>query len=72
MSNRHNRRAAAAAKKRQASPFDRAGLIRLTLAAIVAAGAEGGTLILPDGETIHLQGDDARAIAGTGPATGHA
>ena len=68
MNNRH----ADVAKKRKAPPFDRAGLIRLTLAAIAAAGAEGGTLILPDGETLHLQGDAARAMAGTRPARGHA
>jgi hypothetical protein len=71
MTNRHNRRADAA-KKRRVPPFDRAGLIRLTLAAIGAAGAEAGTLILPDGETIHLQGEDARAMAGAVPARGRA
>jgi hypothetical protein len=65
-------RRAATAKENPAPPFDRAGLIRLTLAAIAAAGAEGGTLILPDGEVLGLQGNDARAMAGTGPARGHA
>jgi hypothetical protein len=71
MNNRHNRRANAA-KKREVPPFDRAGLIRLTLAALAATGAEVGTLILPDGETLHLQGDAARAMTGPAPVRGRA
>lgn len=65
--NRHNRRATAA-KNHNVPPFDRAGLIRLTLATVAAAGVEGATLILPDGEVLYLRGGDARAMAEAAPA----
>lgn len=71
--NRHQRRAAAARARRAAQP-DRAKLIRQTLAVLAASGpsATGATLILPDGEVLHLDAMDARVMAGDAPARGRA
>jgi hypothetical protein len=63
MNNRHNLRAAAV-KAREVPPFNRDGLIRLTLVTPAATGGESGTLILPDGCTLYLSADDARALHG--------
>lgn len=71
--NRHQRRAAAA-KAAQGGKPDRAELIRCVLAVLAASGpsATGATLILPDGEVLHLDVADARAMTGQAPARGHA
>jgi hypothetical protein len=66
--NRHQRRAEAA--KGKACP-SRADLIRtaMTMLATHPDPTIGGcTLFLPDGETLHLDADTARAMAGTKPA----
>lgn len=61
--NRHQRRAAAsrAAKTRHAAVSN--ALTCLTAAAIADPTVTGATLMLPDGETLHLSADTARAMA---------
>jgi len=63
MTNRHNRCAAGAKKSKP----DGAEAIRLAcryLATIAEPTATGATLFLPDGCTIYLSADDARAVHG--------
>lgn len=62
--NRHQRRAAAAsraAKTRHAAVSD--ALDCLTAAAMADPTVTGATLLLPNGETLHLSADTARARA---------
>ena len=62
--NRHQRRADAA---RDRKPADRAEVIRSVynyLANIAAPTATGATLFLPDGSSLYLSADDARAMCG--------
>ncbi len=70
--NRHQRRAEAAKSKGRPT---RAELIRTalnTLATHPDPTVSGCTLFLPDGETLHLDADTARAMAGSQPAGGRA
>ena len=70
--NRHERRAAAAQRRRL---LDRSDAIALTmdyLAHFAADTATGATLIMASGETLYIDADDARAMAGTTPARGRA
>ena len=70
--NRHQRRRAEA--MRRSSAPKRADMIRPVLAALADAGetATGGTLLLSDGEVLHIAADAAHAMAGTMPAGGRA
>lgn len=64
--NRHARRATAARDRKA----DRAEMIRLALdylANVAAPTASGATLMLPDGSTLYLSADDARALHGGAP-----
>jgi hypothetical protein len=67
--NRHQRRAATAQSQKT---HERAAAIRLAMAALAKAGptATGATLMLPDGEVLHLNAADAHALAGRLPGKG--
>jgi hypothetical protein len=70
--NRHQRRVVAT--KGKARPT-RAELIRTALNMLAThpdPTVSGCTLFLPDGETLHLDADAARAMAATKPAGGRA
>jgi hypothetical protein len=69
--NRHQRRAAAA-KARPA--IDRATLFRRALEILAGSAdtATGMTIIMADGEVSYISRETADAMAGNGPAGGHA
>ena len=68
--NRHQRRAAAVLHQyREEQAQARGELIALAMKVLANSGptATGATMMLPDGEVLHLDADHARAMASTGP-----
>ena len=70
--NRHERRAQRAAERKRQARSNAIAISLAYLGGVAAPTVTGATLFCPDGESIYLDADAARAMAGTKPAGGRA